>query len=116
MRGMWGVTVVAEGDSNGDASVVGDLEARDLMGGEEQGLGFNDARKIVSGEAGVIGKHGGEVSFGNDVKNPNDWVKPDGPLKRSVGPTHAKPLDEGDEGASEPTGANADVSVECDDV
>ena len=51
MGSMWGVTVVAKGDPNGDASVVGDLEASDLMGGEEQGLGFNDARKIVSGEA-----------------------------------------------------------------
>ena len=43
LGGMWGVTVVAKGDSNGDAPVVGDLEARDLMSGEEQGLGFNDA-------------------------------------------------------------------------
>ena len=56
------------------------------------------------------------MSFSNDIEDPNDWVKSNGPLKRSVRTAHAKPLDEGDEGAREPTGANADVSVECDDV
>ena len=43
MGGMWGMTVIDKGDPNGDASVVGDLEASDLMGGKEQGLGFDDA-------------------------------------------------------------------------
>ena len=37
------MTVIVKGDPNGDASVVGNLEASDLLSGKEQGLGFNDA-------------------------------------------------------------------------
>jgi hypothetical protein len=105
-----------KGDAHCDAMVVRNHEAGHHIGSEKKGLGLDNAPHVGGGEAGVVSIHSGEMSFSNDIEDPHNGIEADGPLKRSVGTTHAKPLDQRDERTGKPTSANADVPVESDDV
>ena len=105
-----------ESDAHGDAVVMRNHEAGHQIGCEKQCLCFDNAAHVHGSKAGIVSEDSGEVSFGNDIKDPDNWVEPDGPLKRGMGATHAEPFDKRDEGTSETSSANADVSVESDDV
>ena len=108
--------MVDEGDADGNTLMVSNLKARNLVGREEKGLGFDDAREVVGSQASVVSVYRGEVSFSNDIEDPSDRVEPNGPLKWRVWAAHAKSFDKGDERTGEAAGAYAYVTVESNNV